>query len=155
DAQAAAASESAEVSIRFDVSAGKPATVEVMAFRATTLTAPAPSGPGGWHPDVLGIVDPLAADAPDQGCALRDIDLAATTPKLRGGSIELREMTGIGVGVAGLPGAETVVRAFPRLYPDVANVVGGVIAEATPQSLTTLPDHVALFTAESELPAAD
>jgi hypothetical protein len=137
------------------VSAGKPATVEVMAFRATTLTELAPSGPSAWRPDVLGIVDPLAADAPDQGCALRDIDLAATTLKLRGGSIELREMTGIGVGVAGLPGAETVVRAFPRLYPDVANVVGGVVAEATPQSLTTLPEHAALFTAESELPAAD
>ena len=69
--------------------------------------------------------------------------------------IAFAEMTGIGVGVAGLPGAETVVRAFPRLYPDVATVVGGVVAEAPPQPLATLPDHVTLFTAESELPAAD
>jgi hypothetical protein len=151
DAQAAPPAESAEVSIRFDTSAGKPPTVEVMAFRAATSTAT----PGPWQPDVLGIVDPLAAAAPEQGCALRDIDLAATTLMLRGGSIELREMTGIGVGVAGLPGAETVVRAFPRLYPDVASVVGGVVAEAPPQPLATLPEHVTLFTAESELPATD
>jgi hypothetical protein len=152
----APAAESAEVSIRFDTSAGKPPTVEVMAFRASTSTEPtSASSPAGWQPDVLGLVDPLAAAAPEQGCALRDIDLAATTLKLRGGSIELREMTGIGVGVAGLPGAETVVRAFPRLYPDVANVVGGVVAEAPPQPLATLPDHVTLYTAESELPAAD
>jgi hypothetical protein len=155
DAQTAAATESAEVSIRFDVSAGKPATVEVMAFRATTLTVPGPSGPSAWRPDVLGLVDPLAAEAPGQGCALRDIDLAATTLRLRGGSIELREMTGIGVGVAGLPGAERVVRAFPRLYPDVASVVGGVVAEATPQALEALPEHATLFTADSELPSAD
>lgn len=156
DAQAAPTAESAEVSIRFDVSAGKPPTVEVMAFRATTTsTLSGPTGPIAWKADVLGIVDPLAATAPEQGCALRDIDLAANTLMLRGGSIELREMTGIGVGIAGLPGAETVVRAFPRLYPDVATVVGGVVAEALPQSLAALPERVALFTAESELPAAD
>src|SRR4051794_36718693 len=77
DAQAAAATESAEISIRFDVSGGKPTSAQVLAFRATTTLG----GNGGpeWHPDVLGIVDPLAAAAPDQGCALRDIDLAATT----------------------------------------------------------------------------
>src|SRR3954452_22638707 len=57
DAQASASAESAEVSIRFDVSAGKPATVEVMAFRATTLMASGPSGPATWQPDVLGLVD--------------------------------------------------------------------------------------------------
>jgi hypothetical protein len=156
DAQAASSAESAEISIRFDVSAGKPTTVQVMAFRATTTsTSPGSPGPLDWYPDVLGIVDPLAAASPEQGCALRDIDLAATTLMLRGGSIELREMTGIGVGVAGLPGAETLVRPFPRLYPDVATIVGGVVAEAGPQPLAALPEHVTLFTAESELPAAD
>jgi hypothetical protein len=156
DAQAAPTAESAEVSIRFDVSAGKPPTVEVMAFRATTTSVlSGPAGPVSWKADVLGIVDPLAATAPEQGCALRDIGLSANTLMLRGGSIELREMTGIGVGIAGLPGAETVVRAFPRLYPDVATVVGGVVAEAAPQALSTVPERVTLFTAESELPAAD
>lgn len=152
DAQAAQATESAEIAIRFEVSAGKPKTAQVLAFRATT-TVP---GGTGWHPDVLGIVDPLAASSPEQGCALRDIDLAATTLMLRGGSIELQEMTGIGVGVGNVEvGGETLLRPFPRLYPDVATIVGGVVAEAGPTPLTALPEHVTLFTAESELPVAD
>jgi hypothetical protein len=155
DAQAAPATESAEIAIRFEVGAGKPKTAQVLAFRATTTVPGAATS--GWHPDVLGIVDPLAATSPEQGCALRDIDLAATTLMLRGGSIELQEMTGIGVGVGGVgaPGAETLLRPFPRLYPDVATIVGGVVAEAGPTPLTALPEHVTLFTAESELPVAD
>ena len=156
DAPATPSTRSAEISIRFDVSAGKPTSVQVLAFHAaTSATLPGASGPIEWRPDVLGIVDPLAATAPEQGCALRDIDLAATTLMLRGGSIELREMTGIGVGVAGLPGAETIVRPFPRLFPDVATVVGGVVADTGPQPLAALPEHVTLFTPESEMAAAD
>jgi hypothetical protein len=152
DAQAAPATESAEIAIRFDVSAGKPKTAQVLAFRATT-TVP---GSNAWHPDVLGIVDPLAAASPDQGCALRDIDLAATTLMLRGGSIELQEMTGIGVGVGGAGASgESLLRPFPRLYPDVATIVGGVVAEAGPTPLTALPERVTIFTAESELPVTD
>jgi hypothetical protein len=153
DAQAAPATESAEIAIRFDVSAGKPKTAQVLAFRAATTVL----GSSDWRPDVLGIVDPLAAAAPEQGCSLRDIDLAATTLMLRGGSIELQEMTGIGVGMgaASLPGGETLLRPFPRLYPDVATIVGGVVAEAGPTPLQALPERVTLFTAESELPVAD
>src|SRR5450432_773688 len=136
DAPVAPSAQTSEVSIRFDVSAGRPATVQVLAFRATTTAnltgtsvAPAP-----WQPDVLGIVDPLAAAAPEQGCALRDIDVAATALMIRGGSIELQELPGIGVGVGGegLAAAETLLRPFPRMYPDVATVVGGVVAETGP-----------------------
>jgi hypothetical protein len=161
DAQAAPSAQSAEVSIRFDVSPGRLASAQVLAFRATT-TSTQPAGPGGspdWQPDVLGIVDPLAAAAPQQGCALRDIDLATTAVMIRGGSIELQELTGIGVGMGngageGLAATETLLRPFPRLYPDVATVVGGVVAESGPHPLATLPEHVTLFTAESELPVA-
>lgn len=160
DAQVAPATESAEIAIRFDVSAGRPKTAQVLAFRATTTVPGSVLGSSSspaWHPDVLGIVDPLAAASPEQGCALRDIDLAATTLMLRGGSIELQEMTGIGVGVGGggAPGAETLLRPFPRLYPDVATIVGGVVAEAGPTPLTALPERVTIFTAESELPVTD
>jgi hypothetical protein len=163
DAQTTPGAQSAEISIRFDVSAGRPSTVQVLAFRATTTTTTLSGGPNGsaeWHPDVLGIVDPLAAAAPEQGCALRDIDLATTAVMLRGGSIELQELTGIGVGMStgpgeGLAATETLLRPFPRLYPDVATVVGGVVAETAPHTLTALPDHVTLFTAESELPVAN
>jgi hypothetical protein len=159
DAQAAPSTQSAEVSIRFDVSGGHAPTVQVLAFRATT-TATSPAGgvsPGDWRPDVLGIVDPLAASAPEQGCALGDIDVATTAVMLRGGSIELQELTGIGVGLGSgdsLPTAETLLRPFPRLYPDVATVVGGVVAETGPHALQALPEHVTLFTAESELPVS-
>jgi hypothetical protein len=166
DAQAAQSTQSAEVSIRFDVSAGRPATAQVLAFRATMTTTSSGGwgGPPEWRPDVLGIVDPLAASSPEQGCALRDIDLAATAVMLRGGSIELQELTGIGVGLSmstttgdalGLGPAETLMRPYPRMYPDVATVVGGVVAETGPQPLAALPDHVTLYTAESELPVAN
>jgi hypothetical protein len=160
DAQAAPTAQSAEISIRFDVSPGRPSTAQVLAFRATTTaTAPAAGGAADWRPDVLGIVDPLAATAPEQGCALGDIDLATTAVVLRGGSIELQELTGIGVGLGGanegVPAAETLLRPFPRLYPDVATIVGGVVAETGPQPMTTLPERVTLFTAESELPVAN
>jgi hypothetical protein len=165
DAQTAPSTQSAEISIRFDVTAGHPSTVQVLAFRATTTTtttttlAGGTNGPVEWNPDVLGIVDPLAAAAPEQGCALRDIDLATTAVMLRGGSIELQELTGIGVGMStstgeGLAATETLLRPFPRLYPDVATVVGGVVGEIGPHALSALPDHVTLFTAESELPVA-
>ncbi|HEX4404758.1 MAG TPA: hypothetical protein VH560_08010 [Polyangia bacterium] len=150
--------QSAEVSIRFDVSAGRPATVQVLAFRATTTSSlPGAGTPTDWGTDVLGLVDPLAATSPEQGCALRDIDLATTTLMIRGGSIELQELSGIGVGLGGGEGvaAEALLRPFPRLYPDVATVVGGVVAETGPQPLGALPDHVTLFTAESELPVAN
>jgi hypothetical protein len=156
DATATPSTESAEISIRFDVSAGKPTTVEVLAFRATT------SQPGGGEarPDVLGIVDPLAAESPEPGCTLRDIDLATKTLALRGSSIDLQELTGIGVGMGGGRGANdlasgALLRPFPRLYPDVATVVGGVVAEAGPQYLGALPEKVTLFTSESELPVVD
>ncbi|HVU50235.1 MAG TPA: hypothetical protein VHL80_06095 [Polyangia bacterium] len=160
DAQAAPTAESAEVSIRFDVSPGRPSTVQVLAFRATTTSTVQASGvPVDWHPDVLGIVDPLAASAPEQGCALGDIDLATTAVMLRGGSIELQELTGVGVGLGaageGVPAAETLLRPFPRLYPDVATIVGGVVAETGPQPLGALPERVTLFTADSELPVAN
>ncbi len=155
DATAAPTSESAEISIRFDVSAGKP-TVEVLAFRATSTVGVGASSPNDGRPDVLGIVDPLAAESPDQGCALRDIDLATKALALRGGSIDLQELTGIGVGMGGgtLAG-DSLLRPFPRLYPDVATVVGGVVAGAGPQYLGALPERITLSTAESELPVLE
>jgi hypothetical protein len=161
DAPAAPSTQSAEVSIRFDVNAGHPATAHVLAFRATTTTTtPAgAAGPADWRPDVLGIVDPLAAASPEQGCALRDIDVATTAVMLRGGSIELQELPGIGVGLGtgageAMPSAAAgqLLRPFARLYPDVATIVGGVVGETGPHPLAALPDQVTLFTAESELP---
>src|SRR3954449_7452221 len=74
DARARSSAETAEVSVRFDVSPGKPATVHVLAFRASLSAFGAPSTlrPTGLaldqpQPDVLGTVDPLGASGPEQG----------------------------------------------------------------------------------------
>jgi hypothetical protein len=141
DASALPSALTAEVSVRFDVSPQRPATISVLAFRAAIA--------GIDRADVLGVVDPLAALEPERDCALRDVDAAANALLTRGGSIELQELTGIGVGVAG---GNTLMRPFPRLYPDVAAVVGGVVSEAGPMPLSPLPERLHLLTAASELP---
>lgn len=147
DAQTAVSATSAELSIRFDVTGEKPPTVSVLGFRAAT------SGPDGE--DVLGLVDPLSAAAPDQGCALRDVDEATSALGARGSSIDLEELSGVGVGFGASDPTLPLVRPFPRVFPDVAGVVGGVVAEAGPQPLATMPEHVNLYSADSELAIAE
>jgi len=135
---------SAELSIRFDVADGRPPAVSVLGFRA--------SADGPTAPDVLGLVDPLWTAAPDQGCALHDVDRAASAMGARGETVDLEELSGVGVGFG--PG-EPLVRPFPRLFPDVAGVVGGVVAESAPQPLAALPERLSVYGAESELPVAE
>jgi hypothetical protein len=149
DAQTQHAAYSAELLVRFEVTPDKPdrtTTASVLGFRA------AAAGP---EADVLGLVDPLAAAAPDQGCVLRDADLANRALVTRGSSVDLEELGGIGVGLGASGTPLTVIRPFPRVYPDVAGVLGGVVAEAGPQPIATLPEHVSLFTADSELPIVE
>jgi hypothetical protein len=146
DAQTPHAAYSAELLVRFEITPDRLATVSVLGFRA------AAAGP---EADVLGLVDPLAAAAPDQGCVLRDADLANRALVTRGSSVDLEELGGIGVGLGTGAAAPTVIRPFPRVYPDVAGVLGGVVAEAGPQPITVLPEHVSLYTADSELPIVE
>ena len=80
DAQTQPAAYSAELSVRFEVSPDRPATVSVLGFRAASA---------GPETDVLGLVDPLAAAAPDQGCVLRDVDLSNRALATRGSSVDL------------------------------------------------------------------
>ena len=146
DAQTQPAAYSAELLVRFEITPDKPSTVSVLGFRA------AAAGP---EADVLGLVDPLAAAAPDQGCVLRDVDLANRALVTRGSSVDLEELGGVGVGLGASSGPLTVIRPFPRVYPDVAGVLGGVVAESGPQPITALPDQVSVFTADSELPIVE
>src|SRR4051794_25780256 len=67
DASAPPSLQTSEISIRFDVSPQKAPVVSALAFHATVA--------GVLPRDVLGIVDPLAAAAPDRDCELRDLDL--------------------------------------------------------------------------------
>jgi hypothetical protein len=136
--------------VRFEVSQpyspDRQTTVSVLGFRA------AAAGP---ETDVLGLVDPLSAAAPDQGCLLRDVDLTNRALVMRGGSVDLEELGGVGVGLGGASTPSTVIRTFPRVYPDVAGVVGGVVGEAAPQTIAALPEHVSLFSPASELAVAE
>jgi hypothetical protein len=147
DAQTTVSATSAELSVRFDVAGDKPPTVSVLGFRAAT------AGPDGE--DVLGLVDPLSAAAPDQGCALRDVDEATSALVSRGSSIDLEELGGVGVGFDPADPTVPLVRPFPRVFPDVAGVVGGVVAESGPQPLAAMPEHVSLYSADSELAIAE
>ena len=151
DASVAPSVQTGEVSIRFDVSpqsAGKTPMTSILAFHAVVS--------GVALRDVLGVVDPLAAAAPERDCELRDLDLSASALAARGGSIELQELSGIGLALGDADStASTIVRPFPRLFPDVATVVGGVVAESGPLPLATLPERVGLLVPASELPIAE
>jgi hypothetical protein len=147
DAQTTLSAASAELSVRFDISGDKAPTVSVLGFRAATA--------GPYGEDVLGLVDPLSAAAPDQGCVLRDVDEATSALVARGSSIDLEELSGVGVGFGPNDPELPLVRPFPRVFPDVAGVVGGVVAEAGPQPLSAMPEHVSLYSADSELAIAE
>ena len=139
----AASNLTGEIAVRIDASPQRAASVSVLAFRASIA--------GIDRSDVLAMVDPLSAPGPDHDCALRDVDLSANALLARGGSIELQEMTGIGIGIGGAGETAKLVRPFPRLSPDVATVVGGVVAETGPVSLESVPERLSLTTADSEL----
>jgi hypothetical protein len=143
DAQAQQTAFSSELSVRFETTGDKTTTVSVLGFRAVAA--------GTEDSDVLGLVDPLAADAPDQGCVLRDTDVAINRLGVRGGSIDLQELPGVGVG---LPASGTLLHPFPRVYPDVAGIVSGVIAEAG-QTLAGIPERLSLHTTDADLAIAD
>jgi hypothetical protein len=121
-----------EVSVRLDVpNTGAPA-LSVLAFRANVTDRAAT--------DVLGVVDPLVAPAPDGPCELRDVAGQARALRAQGGAVNLEELSGVSVAAGSdAPG----LRPAPRVYPPLAEVVGGVIAEAGPVDIDEVPQ--ALF----------
>jgi hypothetical protein len=131
DASAPLSRQVAEISVRIDApAAGKP-SVSVLAFKAS-VTGLAPS-------EVLGVVDPLVARAPEKGCEIRDVAAAARALPAQGGLVELEELANVsldlGAGIAPL-------RPTPRVYPQLAAAVGGVIGEAGPLDLVALPESI-------------
>ena len=124
----------AEVSVRLDVpTTGAPA-LSVLAFRADVTDHSATT-------DVLGVVDPLVAPAPDGPCELRDVAAQARALRAQGGAVNLEELGG--VSVAADPDGPGLHPA-PRVYPPFAEVVGGVIAEAGPVDIVEVPQTLAL-----------
>ncbi|MES1204520.1 MAG: hypothetical protein ABUS79_01160 [Pseudomonadota bacterium] len=131
DASTPLSARTSAVSLRIDVPASKPASLTVLAFRAAFS--------GVAAADVLGLVDPLAATAPARDCQLRDIGQSAAELVARGDAIELEELAGVGVSLgAGSPD----IHPSPRLYPDLAATIGGVVGEAGPFGMAVIPEQV-------------
>jgi hypothetical protein len=122
-----------EVSVRIDVPGGGAPAISVLAFRAVV---------NGLEPaHVLGVVDPLVAPAPDGECEVRDVAAAARLLRAQGASIELEELANVSLGLD--DPAQALVLA-PRVYPQLASAVGGVIAEVGPVDLVALPQAVTI-----------
>lgn len=123
----------AEVSIRLDVpTTGAPA-LSALAFRADVTDRSAI--------DVLGVVDPLVAPPPDGPCELRDVAGQARALRAQGGTVNLEELSGVSV-TSGPDGPG--LRPAPRVYPPLAEVVAGVIAEAGPVDIAEVPQTLSL-----------
>lgn len=130
DASAATGQTSSEVSIRVDVPQGSAPSVSVLAFRATlsgTATA-----------DVLSVVDPLVGPPPSGVCERRDVAGAARNLGALGARVDLEALNDVSVDLGSTP----VVRPGPRVYPALAAVVAGVVAEAGPIDTAVLPEFL-------------
>jgi hypothetical protein len=132
DASPSSSQRIAQVSVRLDLARGGTSSLSVLAFRADANDVAAG--------EVLGAVDPLVAPAPDLGCELRDVTGTARKIRAQGGSVDLQELSGVS-----LFAGEQRVRPVPRVYPPLAGVVGGVIAEAGPLDLAQVPESVDLL----------
>jgi len=143
DASAPMSAHVSAVSLRIDVSAAQPPSLSVLAFRAAF------SGVQGR--DVLGMVDPLAADAPSRDCQLRYMGKATEALVARGDAIELEELTGIGISVAA---NAPEISPSPRIYPDLLATIGGVVSESGPLGLATVPEQIQVRRAAMQNPSA-
>jgi hypothetical protein len=121
---AAAGQKTAEVAVRFELVGDAAPSVSMLAYRAQS------SGIG--TDDVLNIVDPLTAPAPEGACAFRDVAGSARALGALGGRVELEALPGWHLDLGGSRGS---IAPTPRVYPDVAAVVGGVVAEVGPLDL--------------------
>jgi hypothetical protein len=133
DASPSSSQRLAQVSVRLDLPSGGAPSLSVLAFRAE-VTDVAPS-------DVLGAVDPLVATAPESGCELREVGATARMVRAQGGVVNLQEFS----GVALFPGEQPAPPPAPRVYPPLADVVSGVIAEAGPLDLAQVPESIGLL----------
>lgn len=120
------------VSVRLDYPSGSAPAVSLLAFRAEAIDMNAS--------DVLGAVDPLVTPPPESSCELRDVAGAARALRNQGGAVNLEELGGVSLEVEG----DDPLRPAPRVYPPLADVVGGVIGEAGPRDLGQVPDTLTL-----------
>jgi len=135
DAAAAPSARMSAVAVRLDATNDKQPMLSALAFRAAFS--------GVSSTDVLGLVDPLSTTSPAHDCQLRDLDSGPAALAARGDGIELEELAGVGVQLAEMPSA---IHPSPRLYPDVAPAIGGVVSEAGPLALGVWPAQLRITT---------
>jgi hypothetical protein len=123
DASPVSSQHLSQVSVRLDLPSGGAPSVSVLAFRAEAVDMPTT--------DVLGAVDPLVATPPEGACELRDVAGTARMVRAQGGMLNLEELSGVSLQA----GDDDPLRPAPRVYPPLADVVSGVIAEAGPKDL--------------------
>jgi len=133
DAAPATSQRLSQVSVRLDLPSGGAPSVSVLAFRAEAIDMATS--------DVLGAVDPLVSPAPDSACELRDVAGTARMVRAQGGTLNLQEFGGVALQVE----AEAPLLLAPKVYPPLADVVSGVIAEAGPLDLGQLPETLTLM----------
>ncbi len=119
------------VSVRVDAPSGGAPTVSIWAFRAT-LTGLLPGD------DLLAVVDPLVAPQPETRCELRDVAGPVRALRGRDGAVDLKALPGVGLDLDG----GLVLRPSSRVYPQLGEVVGGVIGEAGPVTLISIPERL-------------
>ena len=135
DAAAAPSARMSAVAVRLDATNDKQPMLSALAFRAAFS--------GVSSTEVLGLVDPLSTASPARDCQLRDLDSGPAALAARGDGIELEELAGVGVQLAEMPSA---IHPSPRLYPDVAPAIGGVVSEAGPLALGVWPAQLRITT---------
>jgi hypothetical protein len=135
DASPTTSQRSSQVSVRLELPSGGAPTVSVLAFHAEAVDVNDVAAT-----DVLGAVDPLVAQAPEASCELRDVAGTARNLRAQGGALNLQELGGVTL----TPDGEPPVFLAPRLYPPLADVVSGVIAEAGPLDLAQAPGTLTL-----------
>jgi hypothetical protein len=133
DASASTNQRLSQVSVRIDLPSDGAPSVSVLAFHAEAIDVASS--------DVLGAVDPLVAPAPESSCELRDVAGTARAVRAQGGTLNLQEFGGIAL----LTEADQSLRPAPRVYPPLADVVSGVIAEAGPLDLSEVPQSLTLL----------
>jgi hypothetical protein len=133
DASPTSSQQLAQVSVRLDLPTGGAPFLSMLAFRAEVTDVATP--------DVLGAVDPLVAPAPESACELRDVAGVARTVRAQGGVVNLQELSGVSLFVGE---EQPPVHPAPKVYPPLADVVGGVIAEFGPLDLPQVPQSIGL-----------
>lgn len=122
----------AELVLRLDAPSGGLPSASLVAFRARVL--------GIEADQVAGAVDPLMVAGPDTKCALRQVDETIRLLRDSHGAIELEALSRFQIEL----GPTVSLRPVPRVYPDLASVVTGVVAEAGPEDLRELPQSLTL-----------